>query len=125
MLKTHPAFTTESKLEELASKYNVKIFFLPKFHCEMSPIEGLWANQKTYVRKRNDQNFKNFQKHIMDHRELVRSSNLNAKLWRRFRHTIHAYKLGKTSGEIMKLYFGSKCKANIAEHRKIHDTFKN
>lgn len=91
----------------------------------MSPIEELWANQKTYVRKRNYQNFINFQNLILEHRVLVSSSNLNKKLWRRFWHTVEAYKLGKKCGEIMKLYFGSKCKANIEEHRKIYNNVQD
>ena len=39
-LKMHPAFVSRTKLEILAEKYNVKIIFCPKFHCELNPIEG-------------------------------------------------------------------------------------
>jgi transposase len=41
LLKGHPAFKEETKLEELARKYSIKIIYLPKFHCELSPIEGV------------------------------------------------------------------------------------
>jgi len=42
ILKNHPAFKVETMLEELARKYNkIKIIYLPKFHCKLSPIEGV------------------------------------------------------------------------------------
>ncbi|CAF4218118.1 unnamed protein product, partial [Adineta steineri] len=40
ILSNHPAFKVTSRLEQLANKYNVKVHFLPKFHCELNPIEG-------------------------------------------------------------------------------------
>ena len=33
-----------TKLEVLASKYNMKIIYCPKYHCELNAIEGLWCN---------------------------------------------------------------------------------
>ena len=49
---THPAFKEETKLEQLAKKYpNIKIIFVPKFHCELSTIEGVWAFGKNYSRR--------------------------------------------------------------------------
>ncbi len=38
----HPAFSPIKKLTLLAEKYGLKIIYLPKFHCELNPIEGLW-----------------------------------------------------------------------------------
>jgi len=123
LLATHNSFKAITKLELLANKYGVKIIFLPKFHCEMSPIEGIWAHQKQWIRKKNDQNFNNYRNLINEHRLIITTSTLNAKLWRRFWHTLEAYNMGKTYQEVLKLYFGSKSKANIAEHRKIHNIF--
>lgn len=40
MLIDHPAFQEYKKLEILARKYNIKIIFVPKYHCELNPIEG-------------------------------------------------------------------------------------
>jgi transposase len=50
----------------LASKWNVKIIFVPKFHCECNPIEGFWCYLKQYVRKRNDQNFETMKRLISE-----------------------------------------------------------
>ena len=54
-VKCHPAFKEETKLEEMARRYNIKIIYLPKFHCELSPIEGVWAFEKNYARRKNKQ----------------------------------------------------------------------
>ncbi|CAF1406848.1 unnamed protein product [Adineta steineri] len=57
LLSLHEAFKNISKLEMVANTYGVAISFSPKFHCELNPIEGLWAHQKQYVRRRTDQTF--------------------------------------------------------------------
>ena len=41
----------------LAMKYNIKIIYCPKYHCELNVIEDLWCNQKSYVRSVTDQSF--------------------------------------------------------------------
>ena len=42
-VSTHIAFQNKTKLEVLAEKYDIKIIFCPKFHCEVHHIEGfLW-----------------------------------------------------------------------------------
>jgi len=56
-LLKHPGFAIKSKLEILAKKYGVKITFNPKFHCEMNPIESLWAHLKWFIRKYTNQTF--------------------------------------------------------------------
>jgi len=39
----------------MAAQYpNIKIIFVPKFHCELNPIEGIWAFSKNTVRRKND-----------------------------------------------------------------------
>ncbi|CAF3044979.1 unnamed protein product [Rotaria socialis] len=42
LLSQHAAFRSVSKLEKLATEYNIKIIFTPKHHCETNPIEGYW-----------------------------------------------------------------------------------
>ena len=40
ILNSHPAFDEKCALEQLATLYNIKIIWCPKFHCELNPIEG-------------------------------------------------------------------------------------
>ncbi len=37
------------------NKMDIKLVHVPKFHCELNPIEMYWANLKYYFKKHNDQ----------------------------------------------------------------------
>ncbi|CAF0939842.1 unnamed protein product [Adineta ricciae] len=54
LLNAHEAFRNISKLKTVARTYGIAISFSPKFHCELNPIEGLWAHSKQYIRRRTD-----------------------------------------------------------------------
>jgi len=97
----------------------VKIIFSPKFHSELNPIEGLWCYMKQYIRKLTDQSFKMLIDLIPLSREKYKTKQVNLKLIRRFWHCLHAYSQGKKYGEVLKIYFGNKCKENIECHRRI------
>ena len=140
LLAQHPAFNNVSKLEVLGAKWNVKIIFCPKFHCECNPIEGFWCYLKQYVRKRNDQNFDTMKKLILEgidsYKEisaaktihLVESNltgvtfGLNMKLWKRFWKVIKAYKDGDSYQNILESFFGAKSSSKIQNHKK-NDSF--
>ena len=47
-----------------------KVIFCPKYHCELNPTEGLWCNQKQYIRKRTDQTFVRLHLLLVDSRVL-------------------------------------------------------
>lgn len=40
-------------VDELAKKYGVEVLRLPPYHCELNPIELIWANVKGHVAKNN------------------------------------------------------------------------
>lgn len=140
ILKDHPAFPKDTKLQILAKRYNIKIIYLPKFHCEMSPIEGdihfkiaivvilykkmffigFWAWLKYYVRKHNTQQFSKFSDLIIEARTKLEKHILNVKLWRRFWRTMMEYNEGCDYKEVMQKYYGAKCESQIQEHRKIN-----
>ena len=90
-LKQHPVFLPTTKLEQLCIQYQVKIIFSPKFHCELNPIEGLWAYMKYFVRKFTYQSFKKMRELILLSREQYSKRNINIKLVRRFWHCLIAY----------------------------------
>ena len=51
MLKTYPDFCNSiSLLEELVISKGHLCFFLPKFHCELNPIERCWCHAKRHTR---------------------------------------------------------------------------
>ena len=44
---------TENKLEVLARKYGHQVLWQPVKHCDLNPIELIWAQVKGYVAKHN------------------------------------------------------------------------
>jgi hypothetical protein len=44
------------------------VSYCPKYHCELNAIEGLWCNQKAFVRSSTDQSFEKMIKLISDSR---------------------------------------------------------
>ena len=54
----------KTKLETLLLSHGYKGFFLPKFHCELNPIERVWAHSKAYTRAHCDYTFKGLESQI-------------------------------------------------------------
>ena len=125
MVITHPAFSSSTKLEALGKKYGMKIIFLPKFHCEMNPIEGKWCLEKGYVRKHTNQKFEKMLSLIKEARNYFQDNDefFTRKLIKRFWNVLVAYKAGATYGEVLKTYFSGKTQENVLSHRKFYDTF--
>ena len=119
LLAQHPAFQNVSKLEILGRKYNVKVIFCPKFHCELNAIEGLWCHMKQYVRRKSDQTFPTMLRLIPESRENFKEREIQMKLFRRFWRSINAHSQGKTYGEVLSFFFSQLCKPEVVSHRKI------
>jgi len=96
---------------------------VPKFHCDLSTIEGVWAFGKNYSRRNNDvTSLKNFLELLNEIKEKIKEHILCKKLWRRFWNTIEAYYSGDSCLEVLTKFFSYKCKSTIQEHRKIVNT---
>ncbi|CAF3861221.1 unnamed protein product, partial [Rotaria sp. Silwood1] len=96
ILSAHRAFRNATKLEMLGAKYKINIIYCPKYHCELNAIEGLWCNQKAFVRSRTDQSFEKMIKLISDSRIHFVERKIALKLFRRFWRSIEAYFQGQT-----------------------------
>lgn len=108
-LDEHAAFeVSNSYLEQLASEYCVKIVWVPKFHCELNPIEGLWCDLKQFVRKRNENDFKKFNNLIVESFANFKNKNLNIKLWNRFWDALEMYQNNYSYQEVLQQLFGAK-----------------
>ena len=122
ILSSHIAFKSITKLENLSVQYGYKIIFVPKFHCELNPIEGLWCFMKQYVRSRNDQNFETMKQLIFEsikiYSEDPEKKNLNRKLWNRFWKCIQMYHDGETYQSVLQSNFGAKQNSATKEHKK-------
>jgi hypothetical protein len=106
----------------LAVKHNIKIIYCPKYHFELNAIEGLWCNQKVYVRSRSDQTFDKMIKLISESRINFAKRKISLKLFRRFCHAIEAHSQFQTYADVLKLFFSQLCKAAVQLHRKRTNT---
>ena len=49
ILHSHPDFRNEkNRIEWLLTEHGHTAYFLPKYHCELNPIERVWAQAKKY-----------------------------------------------------------------------------
>ena len=54
----------KTKVETLLFNNGYKGYFIPKFHCELNPIERVWAQSKKYTRANCDYSFKGLEETI-------------------------------------------------------------
>ena len=52
----------KTKVEETILNQGYRVMFLPKFHCELNPIERVWCQAKHYTRSHCDYLFQNLKK---------------------------------------------------------------
>ena len=121
LIANHPGFEERTNLEILAEKYGIILLFLPKFHCELNPIESLWCSLKQYIRKRSDRTYEIMMKLLEEAKEEFNISNLNTKLWRRFWQAINMYDQKLPYAQIIQLLYGNRNEENKA-HRKIYNS---
>lgn len=108
-----------SKLEKLANDYGIKVTFVPKFHCELNAIEGVWCHEKQFVRKYSDQTFNKMVQLIPQAKSNFVEKNLFMKLFRRFWTTITAYEQGQSYAKVLELFFSNHCSQAVISHRRI------
>ncbi|CAF4608342.1 unnamed protein product, partial [Didymodactylos carnosus] len=87
----HPAFQNVTKLEKLGMQYGIQVLYVPKYHCELNPIEYYWCHMKQFVRKHNDQTFNKMVSLIGEARKNFEDRQIYLKLCRRFWTTLIAY----------------------------------
>jgi AICAR transformylase/IMP cyclohydrolase PurH len=91
----------------------------------MNPIEGLWCDQKQFIRKNTDQTFLCMKKLLIQSRIEFENKGLNIKLNKRFWRVIKAYKNGAKYDEVLRTYFSGHSKENNESHKKISNSNLN
>ena len=106
----------KTRVEELISKHGHRCIFLPKYHCELNPIERVWGQAKRFTRGNCDYTYPGLEKTIVPALESV-STALIRKYFRRVREYHRAYREGKSGGSevesAVKLY---------KSHRRVFET---
>ena len=121
----HPAFNHISILEHFITDFNkknnmdIKLVHVPKFHCELNPIEMYWARLKFHFRKYNKQSTNEIEvvNLILEARKDYTQSDVNLRLFSRFWRIIEAYYDNKSYAEVMKTFFNAG--TELKSHRKI------
>ena len=91
----------KTRVEETILNRGHRVMFIPKFHCELNPIERVWCHAKTYTRTHCDYTFLGVEKIIETALDLV-TLNLIRKFFRKAREYHRAYREGNTIGSDMK-----------------------
>jgi len=104
------------KVEELILNKGYRVMFIPKFHCELNPIECVWCHAKHYTRSHCDYSFANLEKIIDTALDSV-TIELMRKYFRKIREYQRAYREGNTLGKEMK-----KILKKYKSHRRVSES---
>ena len=115
----HDFKTQKTRVEELVTRHGHRYTFLPKYHCELNPIERVWGQAKRYIRANCDYTFSGLEKMITLALDSVRV-DLIRKYFRRVREYHRAYREGKSGGTevetAVKLYKSHLCVSETESH---------
>ena len=74
---------------------------IPKFHCELNPIERVWAQAKRYAKAHCKYNIQSLRNVIIPSLDVVTLDNIHNH-FRKIRHYMFAYLEGKTCERLQK-----------------------
>ena len=99
VLSYHEDFVTEDTIVESYLKgRGHKAYFLPKFHCELNPIERVWAQAKVYCRAYTNFTLIRLRQIINPALDFVTVDNIR-KFARKARDYEQAYREGHKAGK--------------------------
>ena len=97
----------KTRVEELILSKEHRVMFIPKFHCEINPIEHVWCCAKQYIRAQCDYSFQGLEKTLGAALDSVDVEILR-KFYRKVREYHRAYrnnvKVGKEMEKTLKVY---------------------
>ena len=98
-LESHEDFKYEkTALENLLREKGQRLLFIPKFRCELNPIERVWGEAKRYTRAHCDYTFAGLERTIVPALESVRLDTIR-KYFRKCREYMQAYRESKSGGK--------------------------
>ena len=97
-LASHTDFKEEkTKIEHFLNDVGHVCIFLPKFHCELNPIERCWAQAKRFTRANTNYTIQRLQTNVPLALDSVTSENIQ-NYFRKVRHYMFAYLQGIAGG---------------------------
>ena len=98
VLGNHSDFKNEkTALEHFVQGKGQRAIYIPKFHCELNPIERVWGEAKRYTRSHCDYSFAGLERTIIPALESVRLDTIR-KYFRKCREYMQAYREGNVGG---------------------------
>lgn len=99
VLANHEDFRTEKTvIENFLIESGHKVLFLPKFHCELNPIERVWGQAKVFTRKYSNSTVQRLRSIIRPALDSV-SPDLIRKYFRKAQDYEQAYLEGHEAGK--------------------------
>lgn len=93
MRKRLKEMSEKTKVEAYITSKGHRCIFIPKYHCELNPIECVWGHAKRYTRSHCDYSFAGLERTIQPALETV-STDLMRKYFRKVREYARAYREG-------------------------------
>ena len=108
VLSNHEDFRTEKTIvKHFLTDRGHLLYFIPKFHCELNPIERVWGQAKVYIRKYTNFTIQRLREIINPGLDSV-STDVIRKYYRKAAEYERAYREGKQAGreveEAVKVY---------------------
>ena len=103
----------KTKVEAMITAQGHRCIFIPKYHCELNPIERVWGHAKQYTRKHCDYTFAGLEKTICPALDSV-PTDLIRKYFRRVREYARGYREGFTAGPALE-----KAVKQYKSHRRV------
>ena len=114
ILSNHQDFKEEkTQVEHTVARWNMKCLFIPKFHCELNPIERVWGQSKVYARAHTNFTLVKLRKLLDPALDSV-SVDLIRKYFRKARDYEQAYREGHKAGKAVE-----KAVKRYKSHRRV------
>ena len=91
----------KSRVKEVILKRGHRVMFIPKFYCEINPIERVWCHAKQYTRAHCDYSFQGLEQIMHTALDSV-DLEMIRKFFRKVREYHRAYREGIQIGKEMK-----------------------
>ena len=120
ILGSHPDFKNEkSRVERFLMEKQHIVYLLPKFHCELNPIERVWAQSKRYAKAYCNYSIVSLRKNVIPALESVPLESIR-KHFLKVRHYMFAYLEGLPGGSDLEKMV-KKYKQAVKSHRRISE----
>ena len=116
ILQNMPDFKYEkTRVETLLHSHNFKSYFIPKFHCELNPIERVWGQSKKYTRAHCNYSFAGLENTLEQSLDNIPVDTIR-RFFRKTRDYMTAYREGLTLGPQMEAAL-----KQYKSHRKVRE----